>query len=132
MKGLQLAIAIGGATLAGLCISMTLTNPGSEAYEKYATEKLSIYLKENVCNNPPKELPKGFGIEEFWKKQCPSLVKISQPQIKGIIGKTTERKNFFVFSIYSTELSLHSRLPSYHFETLGIFQNFYIYQAERL
>jgi hypothetical protein len=67
------------------------------------------------------------------------LVNSNQSEIKQIISQGTERYNFVVFSIYQTELSItqvspflpSGLLPSYHFGTLAVGHQFYIYQAEQ-
>ena len=119
MKILTLFTTVGGFVLAGLGLSMVLTNPGQKDYEEYATEELTTYLKEEVCTQVPSFLG------DFLQQQCKSVVDTGRPQIQQIITETTERQNFVVFSIYRTHLSIDSHLPSYEFETVGIFQNFY-------
>ena len=126
MKGKQLITAVGGIVLGGLGLLMVASNPGQQAYEAYATEKLSLYVKEKVCT----QVPEKFG--DFLQRQCHSLVDTNRAQIRQIIAENTQRKNLLLFSIYQTDLSLPASLPDYHFETLGILQNFYITQAERV
>lgn len=126
MKTLSLFTALGGFVLAGLGLSMALTNPAQKDYEEYATEELTTYLKEEVCT----EVPSFLGT--FLQQQCTLVVDTGRPQIQQIITETTERQNFVVFSIYRTHLSIDSHLPSYEFETVGVFQSFYIYLSEEL
>ncbi|MGK7872561.1 MAG: DUF4359 domain-containing protein [Xenococcaceae cyanobacterium] len=125
MKVLKLMTAVAGIALAGLGGSMAVTNPGQKAYEHYAEEQLTVYLKENICT----QVSKGLG--DLVQRQCNSLVDIGRPQFKQVISQKTERQNFVFFSIYQTDLSITSSLPSYHFKTVGVFQNFYIYEAEQ-
>ncbi len=103
---------------------MALTNPSQEIYEEYAVERLTQYLKDEGCT----QAPKIFG--DVLLRQCKSLVDTGRPQIAQIITKTTQRQNFLFFSIYRTTLKIGPFLPVYHFETVGVFQNFYIYQAQ--
>lgn len=126
MKGLQVVAVIGGVAFAGLGLSMALTNPSPADYEDYAVGKLSLYLKEKVCSEVPKVLN-----NDFLQNQCISLVDVSNPRIHQIINQSTERQNFLFFSIYKTDLSVNSLLPSYHFETVAAFQTFYVYQAQK-
>jgi hypothetical protein len=125
MKVLKIVAAIGGAALAGLGVAMALTNPSQESYEAYALEKLTAYLKDEACL----QAPSVFG--NVLQRQCKTLVDTGRPQIQQLISQTTQRKNFLFFSIYQTNLGIGTFLPSYHFETLGVFQNFYIYQAQQ-
>ncbi len=106
--------------------AMALTNPSQDTYEAYAVEQLTTFLKEEACM----EVPSVFG--NVLQRQCKTFVDTGRPQIQQIIAQTTERQNFIFFSIYRTNLAIGPVLPVYHFETLGVFQNFYVYQAEQL
>jgi hypothetical protein len=103
---------------------MAVTNPRREAYQTYAAEKMSVYLKEEVCADAPKTL--GGVLQD----QCNQLVHRGQQPMKQWIAESTERHNYILFSIYETELSLMTGLPSYQFKTLGMFQNFWIYEKK--
>lgn len=126
MKNSKLIFSIGGILLAGLGVGMALTNPGQNAYEQYASETLNDYLKENVCKQFPS------GLNQFLESQCYSLVDTARPQLSQIIAHNTKRQNFIVFSLYQTDLFIPSALPNYQVKTVGVFQNFYIYEAEGL
>jgi hypothetical protein len=123
MKVLQVVTAVGGAALVALGASMALTNPGQDTYEQYAVEQLATYLKNEGCTQAPPVLG------DILQNQCKSLVDTGRPQLQQIISQTTQRQNFLLFSIYRTNLNIGPFLPVYQFETVGIFQNFYIYQA---
>jgi hypothetical protein len=125
MKGLQIITTIAGITLAGVGVAMALTNPSQEEYEEFALQQFTVYIKENVCEKAPENF------ENFLKRQCSLLVETGSPQFKQLIAETTQRQNFIFFSIYRTDLSVSSFLPSYHFESVGAFDNVYIYQAEK-
>ncbi|MBE9166199.1 DUF4359 domain-containing protein [Pleurocapsales cyanobacterium LEGE 06147] len=126
MSGSKLIFRIGGIILAGLGVGMALTNPGQKAYEQYASETLNDYLKENVCTRVPSEL------SQFLESQCYFLVDTARPQLSQIIARNTKRQNFIVFSLYQTDLFIPSALPNYQVKTVGVFQNFYTYEAEGL
>jgi hypothetical protein len=125
MKVLKIVAAIGGAAMVVLGVAMALTNPSQDTYEAYAVEQLTTYLKEEACM----EVPSVFG--NVLQRQCKTFVDTGRPQIQQIIAQTTQRQNFIFFSIYRTNLAIGPVLPVYHFETVGVFQNFYIYQAEQ-
>jgi hypothetical protein len=125
MKVLKIVAAIGGAAMAVLGVAMALTNPSQDTYEAYAVEQLTTYLKEEACM----QVPSVFG--NVLQRQCKTFVDTGRPKIQQIIAQTTQRQNFIFFSIYRTNLAIGPVLPVYHFETLGVFQNFYIYQAEQ-
>ncbi|ELS03947.1 hypothetical protein Xen7305DRAFT_00036710 [Xenococcus sp. PCC 7305] len=99
---------------------LTITNPGPGNYEQYASEQLNTYLKQDVCPE----------IDQKLSKPCSILVDFARPQLNMAIADQTQRRNFLLFSIYQTELSIPSTLPDYYFETLGIFDKFYTYCAE--
>ena len=125
MKGLQIITTIAGITLAGVGVAMALTNPSQEEYEEFALQQLTVYIKDNVCEKAPENF------DNFLKRQCSLLIETGSPQFKQLISETTQRQNFIFFSIYRTDLSVSSFLPSYHFESVGAFDNVYIYQAEK-
>jgi hypothetical protein len=115
------AIAFGGIVLGGLVGVLLVTNPSQEEYEEYGAEQITTYLRENVCNQLP------GGLEGLLQNQgCKTLVDIGSPQLPRIIEQNTKRYNYLLFSIYKTDLYL------YKFETVGIVQNFYTYQMEKM
>ena len=131
MKILQLITGIGGVALVVLRGAMAVTNPGKDAYEEYAVQKLSTYLKDEVCIKAPNKLDFLPQNSEFLQNQCKSLVDTTRPQIQQIISQKTEQQNFVIFSIYRSDLNVKPILPNYHFETVGVFQHFYTYQANK-
>ncbi len=108
---------------------MAVTNPGQADYELYAVDRLSEYLESNACGQA----------SEVLRPQCESLLADNQDQIQQIIAESTQRQNYGVVSIYTTNLSfeqylppfLSQLLPSYRFETVGVFRNFYTYRLDR-
>lgn len=125
MKSLKTITYIGAAALAILGVAMATSNPDQLAYEEYAVQQLSGYLKSDVCTKAPKFL------EGLLQRNCAVLVDSGRPQIRKLVSQSTERQNFLFFSIYSTDLSVNPLVPSYHFETVAAFQNFYTYTAEK-
>ena len=123
---MQIGAIAGGIVFGTLVGVMAASNPGQKAYEEYATEQLTIYLKEKGCTQLTQ------GLEKFLQRQCGSLVDTGRPQIKQIIVQNTQRYNLILFSIYQTDLSLPSSLPDYHFQTVGVLNNFYLLEAERI
>lgn len=124
MKNVNIITYVGVATLAVLGVVMATTNPSQRKYEDFAIQKLTEYLKTDVCTKAPK------AFENFLQRNCSVLVDSSRPQMQQIIAQTTQQQNFIFFSIYRTDLFINPLIPSYHFATVGAFQNFYIYAAE--
>ncbi|MDY6781910.1 MAG: DUF4359 domain-containing protein [Cyanobacteriota bacterium] len=127
MKASQIAIALGGGTLAAVAAAMALTNPSPDDYESFAVEYLTQYLKENACKKLPPELG-GLG-QQWCQAVGGTVVDTGRPQLQQLIGNETQRSNFILFSVYRTRLAV-GPLPPYEFETLGILQQFYTYRSE--
>lgn len=126
MKQLTIIAYTGAAAgLAALGVTMAKTNPGQVAYEEYAVQRLASYLKTDVCKKTT-----NF-IENLIRFNCEKLVDQANPQIQEIINRTTERQNYIFFSIYRTDLKISSWAPSYKFETVGAFDQFYTFTAEQ-
>jgi hypothetical protein len=133
MKGLKIFLFLLIAAIAGVGVAMAVTNPGQTAYDEFATQRLTEYLNESVCAKAPNLL--GNVLQE----QCLTLLQDNQAKITELISTNTERENFYIFSIYKTDLSakelippvLSSSVPAYHFETVGLFGKFQIYKVEK-
>lgn len=121
MKGIKTAVSVGGLAIVGLGIGMAVTNPQPSAYNSFAAKKLAQYLQEKVCDDVPNLL----------QQQCRNFANAGQDRFKKIAADTTERQNFVFLSIYETDISMPPGMPSYHFSTVGIFNQFYIYEAEK-
>lgn len=122
---------LGGTALVILGVVMALTNPDEVAYQDYAVERLSTYLKDEVCTQTPPQLEFLKPDPEFIQRQCKSLVDTGRPQIQQIIDQQTERQNWVIFSIYRTDIKFKPLLLDYHFETVGVLQKFVTYQAQK-
>ena len=118
-------ICAGIVGLGVLGVFMINTNPSQPQYEQYASLKLTEYLKANICNKYPNLL------QSIIKFDCEYLLKKANPYIKDLISTTTQRQNYVLFSMYRTNLKLSSLLPAYAFESVGAFENFYTYKAEK-
>ncbi|WP_414753876.1 DUF4359 domain-containing protein [Anabaena sp. CCY 9910] len=125
MKPLTIMASVGALGLAAvLGVTMAKTNPNQTEYEEYAVQRLTGYLKNDVCNKTTKLL------ERLINYNCDKLIDSANPQLRQLLSATTERQDFALFSIYRTELKLSTWMPSYKFETVGAFNNFYTYTAE--
>ncbi|BBD68886.1 hypothetical protein NIES4072_37860 [Nostoc commune NIES-4072] len=126
MKSLTIIAYTGAAAgLAALGVAMAKTNPSQVEYEEYAVQRLTEYLKTDVCKKTTNL------IENLIRFNCDKLVDSANPQIQEILSRTTERQNYIIFSIYRTDLKINSWIPSYKFETVGAFDQFYTYTAEK-
>ncbi len=121
MKRIKTTVSIGGLAIVGLGIGMALTNPKPSAYHSFAAKKLAQYLQENVCDDVPNLI----------QQQCRNFANAGQDRFKRIAEDTTERQNFIFFSIYKTDIDTPPGISSYHFSTVGVFNQFHIYEAEK-
>ena len=53
------------------------------------------------------------------------MIDTGRGQVPRLIQETTQRRNYLFFSIYETDLFL------YQFETIGIFNDFYILDVRK-
>ncbi len=120
MKKWKIAAITTGILLAGVGVAMAATNPTQEAYEEFATGALIDYAGKNLCTKVP----------ILGAAQCQLLLEKNQAEIRRFVAQGTQRQNFFLFSIYTTDLSISNWLPSYHFESVGVFQRFHVYKAQ--
>ncbi|MGC9502841.1 DUF4359 domain-containing protein [Baaleninema sp.] len=114
--------AVVGARIVVLGVGavMAVTNPGEAAYDAYAGEKLSVYLKEEACSQAGR-----------LQSPCESLVESSQPELQRLIANNTDRQNFLLFSLYHTEFAVPiPGIPSVEAHTIGGFRQFHIYEVK--
>ena len=121
MNPWRLPLLIGGVAFLSLGSLLVLTNPGQEQYEDFATQQLVLYLKENICQQTSPELG-----EAIKSQMCHLMVDTGKKQIPKLIAQTSQRHNYLLFSMYQTELYLYS------FDTIGIFNHFYIIDVDKL
>ncbi|MEN9260314.1 MAG: DUF4359 domain-containing protein [Thermostichus sp. HHBFW_bins_43] len=118
---------LSGLILVGGVTALALTNPTLEEYGAYAGETLAAYATQEYCAQIPAFLKTLIG-------ECQALVRELQPELEALFMRQTRRQNFFLFSLYTTDLSLVNfgplggSLPTYHFETLAGAGRFYTYE----
>ena len=119
-------VGIVGIIATGIGAIALATNPGVAGYRQYADSKIKTESKEKICTQVA--LDAGGWLEG----QCHILISTASPYLAEAITQQTERQNFYLFSIYQADLSLPKPLPEYHVATIGIFGNYYTYQAKKL
>ncbi|MEM1367681.1 MAG: DUF4359 domain-containing protein [Cyanobacteria bacterium P01_H01_bin.15] len=102
---------------------LALTNPSLDAYVEFAEDELVSYLQTQGCQ----ELAAELGSQG--RLYCGVLLNISRPAIAELLRQNTEVRNFLVFSLYETELSLLDLLEI-ETATLGIGDSFVILDLE--
>jgi len=123
LGGMVLGVVFGG--IAGILLT---TNPNRQDYEQYASQRLTSYLKDNVCARAQASIE----VQALLRGYCKMLVDTGHPFLQEAITTNTSRKNFLIFSVYQTELSFPPPLPSYQFSTVGFLNKLYIYEALEL
>ena len=119
-------IGVTGIILGGIGAIALFTNPGEAGYRQYADAKVENEFKDKICRQV------GSDLEVWLEGQCHILVSTASPYLAEAIAQQTERQNFYLFSIYQADLALPAPLPTYHVATIGIFGNYYTYQASKL
>ena len=115
-----------GIVLGGIGAIALFSNPGESGYQQYADAKIETEFKDQICSQVRSDL-------SVWLEgQCHILISTASSYLSEEIAQQTERKNFYLFSIYQADLTLPSPLPTYRVATIGIFGNYYTYQAEEL
>ena len=123
LGGMVLGVVLG--VIAGILLT---TNPNRQDYEQYASQRLTSYLKDNVCARAQAS-PE---VQALLRGYCKMLVDTGHPFLQEAIATKTTRKNFLIFSVYQTELSFPPPLPSYQFSSVGFLNKLYIYEALEL
>lgn len=132
MKISTVITTVGVIGLSVLGVIMFKTNPSESKYQDYAVQQISDYANKNGCKKIPGLLEKLTKSKISIK--CEETLNQIKPQIRDAIASSTQRQDFFFFSIYRTEFDLGSLVPSlplYKFESVGAFDNFYTYSAEK-
>jgi hypothetical protein len=136
MKVLKIGLFSVVVAIAGIGTVMIATNPDQEAYEDYAVEQLSDQINQRLCDEAPVLLADA----------CSSFLSENEDWMRELVSDGTQRRNLILLSVYTTDLSAGDainkvlpstfsfsadNLPGYHFETVGVFQRFFTYEAER-
>jgi hypothetical protein len=96
---------------------MAFTNPARDKYLTYASGKLETELENTVCKDS--RVPKALsGVTDTLIGSCKNLLTSQRSTIEQLLDNTTQRQNFGVASIYTTELGKKS------YQTVGVFGNF--------
>jgi Domain of unknown function (DUF4359) len=107
----------GYAAIAGLGLTLALTNPKQEIYTEFATRTVSKFLVRDLCKANT-QTPKGF--ETLVKDGCQAFMHQGSSEIHSFIEHNTERQDFLIFSLYTTDF------PIRPLRVLGIFNHFFL------
>lgn len=120
---MKLTPLISGLIVLGIAGGMVATNPNRESYQNYAATEMNTRLKKEVCSDLS---------GDFVKSQCESFLDMTKERMRGIVANSTQRQNYFLFSIYETEFNFSPipKVKSYQFTTVGVFNNFWTFEAK--
>lgn len=139
MSGLKWIASVLGIGVMGGAIALLVTNPKQDAYEDYAVTQLQTQLDNDLCQDAP----------AFLESACKSLVSNNDGFLKTTVSSSTIRHNYYVLSIYETDLDPMAAVdqilpaglslsignaegvPSFHAKTVGILGQFITYEAEK-
>ncbi len=100
-----------------LAAGMGLTNPPRDRYLTYASGVLQTELENTVCKDS--RVPEALrGVTDTFIGSCKNLVTSQRDTIERLLDNTTQRQNYGVASIYTTELGGKS------YQSVGAFGNF--------
>jgi Domain of unknown function (DUF4359) len=108
---------LGCGILCGLSIVLAANNPRQEYYTEFATQTVSKFLIRDLCRANDKT-PKLF--DTVIKDGCQAFMQQGKTEIHAFIAHNTERQNFILFSLYTTEF------PIRPLRVLGIFNQFFL------
>jgi hypothetical protein len=108
---------LGFGILCGLSIMLAANNPRQEYYTEFATQTVSKFLIRDLCRANDKT-PKLF--DTVIKDGCQAFMQQGKTEIHAFIAHNTERQNFILFSLYTTEF------PIRPLRVLGIFNQFFL------
>jgi hypothetical protein len=106
----------------GLGGIMAVTNPDRSAYEVYAVEQLGD-LARTQCDRAP------AGFRVVLQGPCRAAIESIKPQLRPMLAANTNRRNFILFSIYQSDISISAANLNTQIESIGIFNSFYTYKA---
>jgi len=101
-----------------VAVVMLISNPSKERYTYYAAEEFSEMGKEFLCSL---DIP-ADGFKQLCGVALPVGKTVLRPLIEVLVGPLTTPQNFFLFSIYTTNLGTKK------YTTIAAFGNFYMFK----
>ncbi|WP_110984453.1 DUF4359 domain-containing protein [Acaryochloris thomasi] len=113
-KSIQYLSAV---VVTGMSALLVLSNPGESAYSEFATQQTVDLLLRDICQANQQQ---SDVLEKLWGNSCKTLSVDSAADIQQFVTYNTQRQNLWLFSLYTTELPLHS------LKVLGIANQFVV------
>jgi hypothetical protein len=108
---------VGCGIVFGLSVALAFNNPRQEDYTEFATQTVSKFLIRDLCRAND-HTPKLF--DTMIKDGCQTFMQQGKTEIHAFVAHNTERQNFILFSLYTTEF------PIRPLRVLGIFNHFFL------
>jgi hypothetical protein len=89
-------------------LGLVITNPDPAAFEDYAAERITALISEELCSQDG--LPT---MVRLVIRDCHGLVHSQRKVLGRIARQQSRRRNFGLFSIYTTEMGGQQVLPSW-------------------
>lgn len=112
---------VGIAGVGALAAVLIATNPGQDRYNTFAAETLQNEVRSSFCQ--AKELDSWLGdLGKALGDICETAIEqgslVGEEDLKNFIEDNTQRQNFGVFSLYTTQI------PAIRVRILGVFNRF--------
>ncbi|MEL6131084.1 MAG: DUF4359 domain-containing protein, partial [Cyanobacteria bacterium J06628_4] len=112
---------VGMAGVGALAAVLMATNPGQDRYNTFAAETLQNEVRSSFCQ--AKELDNWLGdLGKALGDICETAIEqgslVGEEDLKNFIEDNTQRQNFGVFSLYTTQI------PAVRVRILGVFNRF--------
>ena len=122
---------LGSLIAAGAMVGLVCTNPDPEEFERFAADRLTRLIRDELCSEDGLPIMLRLVIRD-----CPALVESQRTVLGRLARNHTRRRNFGLFSLYTTELGGQNlmpnwRLPSYGATTLAGAGRFLILKSEQ-
>lgn len=118
---------LGIAGLGALAAVLIVTNPNQDSYNTFAADTLRNEVRSSFCQ--AQELDNILGsLGKALGNICEAALEegslIGEDDLNNFIEDNTQRQNFWLFSLYTTEI------PAVQVRTLGIFNRFIPFQQK--
>ena len=112
---------VGVAGVGALAAVLIATNPSQDRYNTFAAETLQNEVRSSFCQ--AKELDSWLGdLGKALGDICETAIEqgslVGEEDLKNFIEDNTQRQNFGVFSLYTTQI------PAVRVRILGVFNRF--------
>ncbi len=101
----------------GIGATLVMTNPQQQDYTNFATVTASGFLTRDICQKSGADTSQ---LNAAIAEGCASLLKNGDKDIRFFIAHNTERQDFIIFSLYTTDL------PIRPLRVLGILNQFFL------